>query len=300
MQKIVPHLWFDKQAEEAVKFYTSIFKKGKIGNTSRYTEAGFEVHGMPAGTVLTVEFSIEGTDFIALNGGPLFKFNPSISFMVHCPSIAEAEELWGKLSEGGEALMPFEKYSFSEKYGWIKDKYGVTWQIMYIEGNPRKIYPVLLYVGDVAGKAEEAVKHYVSVFKDSKIGNLVPYPAGIPSEKEGSIMYGDFYLEGQRFGAMDSANPGHEFKFNEAISLLILCKDQKEIDYYWDKLNRDPKEGQCGWFHDKWGVSWQVTSEDWSEMFNGSDPEASDRAMNAMLKMKKIDIAAIRRAYEGK
>lgn len=288
------------QAEEAVRFYTSVFRKGKIGTVSRYTEAGFEVHKMPAGTVLTVEFSIEGTDFIALNGGPVFKFTPAISFMVTCPTKEEVDELWKKLSPGGEALMPLDTYPFSERYGWIKDKYGLTWQIIYSPGATREVFPSLLFVGDVAGKAKDAINHYINTFKKSKMGDITLYPAGMAPEKEGSVMYADFYLEGQKFAAMDSSHPAHAFGFNEAVSLLILCKDQAEIDYFWDKLNRDPDEGQCGWFHDKWGVSWQVTSEDWSEMFNGPDKEAADRAMNAMLQMKKIDISAIRRAYEGK
>jgi predicted 3-demethylubiquinone-9 3-methyltransferase (glyoxalase superfamily) len=300
MQKIIPHLWFDTNAEEAANFYTSVFRKGSVGEITRYTEAGYEVHKMKAGTVLTVEFSIEGFEMLALNGGPVFTFNPSISFMVHCPTKEEVDELWNKLSPGGQALMPLDAYPFSERYVWVKDKYGVSWQIMYMEGAERKIYPVLMYVGDVAGKAEEAIDHYISVFKNSKKGDIARYPAGLEPEKEGTIMYGDFYLEGQRFGAMDSANPGHEFNFNEAVSLLVLCKDQKEIDYFWEKLNRDPNEGQCGWLHDRWGVSWQIAPEGMGRMLNSRDKAASDRAMNAMLEMKKIDIALLKKAFDGK
>ena len=119
-QKITPHLWFDKEAEEAVKFYTSIFRNSQIGATSRYGKEGFEVHGMPEGTAMTVEFELEGQKFLALNGGPVFKFNEAISFMVHCDSQKEVDYFWKKLSAVPE----------SEQCGWLKDKYGLSWQII--------------------------------------------------------------------------------------------------------------------------------------------------------------------------
>lgn len=308
MQKIIPHLWFDKNAEEAVKFYTSIFKGGKIGATTRYTEAGFEVHQMPAGTVLTVEFQIEGMDFIALNGGPLFNFNPSVSFFLNFDPSKDKDArknldlLWGKLSEGGKALMPLDKYPFSERYGWIQDKFGVSWQLILSnpEGDERPfIVPSLLFTGDVSGKAEEAIRHYASIFKDSKLGQLARYPEDTEIHKKGMLMFGDFMIENQWFAAMDGGDV-HDFEFNEAISLLVLCKDQKEIDYFWEKFEVPPGEGQCGWLKDRYGVSWQIAPEGMGEMLNSEDKEAADRAMNAMLQMKKIDIAALKRAYEGK
>ena len=122
MQKITPCLWFDSNAEEAVNFYTSIFKNSKIGNISRYGEAGYEIHGKPAGTVLTMEFELNGQTFTALNGGPMFKFNEAISFQVSYESQEEIDYYWGKLSEGGD-----EK---AQQCGWLKDKYGVSWQIV--------------------------------------------------------------------------------------------------------------------------------------------------------------------------
>lgn len=120
MQKITPCLWFDSNAEEAAKFYTSVFKNSKIGKISRYGEAGYEVHHMPAGTVLTVEFELDGRTFTALNGGPLFKFNEAISFQVACESQQEVDYYWEALSAGGE----------KGHCGWLKDKFGVSWQIV--------------------------------------------------------------------------------------------------------------------------------------------------------------------------
>ena len=122
MQKISPCLWFDDQGEEAAKFYTSIFKDSKIGDVTRYGKEGYEIHGREEGTVMTVEFEIEGQKFLALNGGPIFKFNEAISFQVYCETQEEVDYFWEKLSEGGD-----EK---AQQCGWLKDKYGVSWQIV--------------------------------------------------------------------------------------------------------------------------------------------------------------------------
>jgi predicted 3-demethylubiquinone-9 3-methyltransferase (glyoxalase superfamily) len=120
MQKIVPCLWFDNQAEEAVNFYVSIFKNSKVGRIARYGEAGAEVSGRPKGTVMTVEFQLEGQEFLALNGGPIFKFTEAISFIVNCETQEKLDEMWEKLSKGGE----------KGQCGWLKDKYGLSWQIV--------------------------------------------------------------------------------------------------------------------------------------------------------------------------
>jgi predicted 3-demethylubiquinone-9 3-methyltransferase (glyoxalase superfamily) len=299
MQKIIPHLWFDTNAEEAAAFYASVFRGGKVGRSSRYPETGKEVHGMKPGSVMTIEFQIEGYDFIALNGGPVFTITPAISFTIACPTKEEVDELWGKLSLGGKALMPLDAYPFSERYGWIQDKFGVSWQIIYMPEAKRCVVPSLLFVGDVAGKAEEAMKLYMSVFKNSKAGQVARYPAGMEPDKEGTIMYSDFFLEGQKFIAMDSARPEHAFTFNEGVSLLVQCKDQAEIDYFWEKLNRDQSEGQCGWIHDRFGVSWQIAAADMSEMIHTTNKEKLERVMGSMMKMKKLDLAALTKAYKG-
>jgi predicted 3-demethylubiquinone-9 3-methyltransferase (glyoxalase superfamily) len=122
MQKISPCLWFDDQGEDAAKFYTSIFKDSKMGDVTRYGKEGYEIHGREEGTVMTVEFEIEGQKFLALNGGPIFKFNEAISFQVYCETQEEVDYYWEKLSEGGD-----EK---AQQCGWLKDKYGVSWQIV--------------------------------------------------------------------------------------------------------------------------------------------------------------------------
>jgi predicted 3-demethylubiquinone-9 3-methyltransferase (glyoxalase superfamily) len=122
MQNITPCLWFDNQAEEAARFYTSIFKNSRIGRIARYGKAGFEIHGRPEGSVMTVEFEINGQPFTALNGGPVFKFNEAMSLQVYCETQEEVDHYWEKLSEGGD-----EK---AQQCGWLKDRYGVSWQIV--------------------------------------------------------------------------------------------------------------------------------------------------------------------------
>ncbi len=300
-QKIIPNLWFDRQAEEAARFYASAFKDSKIGNVTRATKAGFEFHGLPEGTVLTAEFEIEGLRFIGINGGPLFKFTPAISFLVACKTKREVDALWGKLSEGGTALMELGEYPFSERYGWTQDRYGLSWQVMYAGERQitQKITPTLMFVGDVSGKAEEAINLYAKVFRNAKVGDILRYSKGMEPDREGTIQHASFTLEGQEFAAMDSAKP-HPFSFNEAISLMVECRDQAELDYYWGKLTADGgQESNCGWLKDKFGVSWQVSPTILGEMLLNPDRSKVESVMNTFLKMKKLDIAELKRAYRG-
>ncbi|HSD64426.1 MAG TPA: VOC family protein [Ignavibacteriaceae bacterium] len=296
MQKIIPFLWFDNNAEEAAKFYTSLFKNSKTGKVVRYTEASAKASGMPEGSAMTVPFEIEGYKFTAINGGPVFKFTPAISFFVNSESKDEIQKLWDKLSQDGKALMPLDKYPFSEKYGWVQDKYGLSWQLFYSENKVEyKIVPSLMFVGNLVGKAEEAINYYLSIFKDAKRITTFRYGAGREPDKEESIAYADFLIEGQCFAIMESARE-HKFNFNEAVSFVVNCKDQKEIDYYWDKLTEggDEKAQMCGWLKDKYGVSWQVVPENLAELM--STPEKSQRVMQAVLKMKKIDLEELKTA----
>jgi predicted 3-demethylubiquinone-9 3-methyltransferase (glyoxalase superfamily) len=297
-QKIVPSLWFDKEAEEAARFYTSLFKNSEIRETSHYSEVGQEIHGQEPGSVLTVDYALDGYRFTALNGGPQFKFNPSISFFANCQSEEEVNTLWEQLSDGGSVLMPLQKYPFSERYGWLSDRFGLSWQISVAEGWTKPIIPSLMFVGDRAGKAEEAMKFYTSVFSDAKVGDLFRYSAGQEPDREGTVAYGPFTLAGQDFAAMDSAQ-AHEFGFNEAISFIVNCKDQAEVDYFWEKLSAVPESEQCGWLMDQFGVSWQIVPTVLGELLADPDQARSDRAMEAMLEMKKLDIAGLQAAADA-
>lgn len=301
MQKISPFLWFDDNAGEAVNFYTATFKNSKAGKPVRYTEAGAAAAQRPKDSVMTAPFELEGYNFTALNGGPIFKFTPAISFFVNCEKKDEVQQLWDKLSSGGKSLMPLDKYSFSEKYGWIQDKYGLSWQLFFSESPVKqKIVPSLLFVGDVSGKAEEAINFYISIFSNSKIQSTFRYTADQQPDKEGTIAYADFMLNGQIFAAMDSARQ-HEFNFNEAISFVISCEDQKEVDHFWNKLSEggDEKAQQCGWLKDKYGVSWQIVPAELSKLMSDKDPKKSQKVMQAVLQMKKLDIKSLHKAYNG-
>lgn len=298
MQKITPSLWFDSNAKDAVNRYTGIFDDSSVGAISRYDEASAKASGQPEGSVLTIEFELEGQPFVALNGGPEFSFTPAISFIVNCPTKDEVDDLWAQLSDGGKELMPLDSYPFSERYGWIEDEYGVSWQLIYAGDIPeRKIVPSLLFVGERCGQAEEAIGFYTSIFSDTAIGDIARYgPDQLPDE-EGTVMFADFTLERQIFAAMDSAQE-HDFDFTEAISFVVDCADQEEVDYYWDELTADGgKEGQCGWLKDKYGVSWQIVPTVLSELTQGGDVEGARRATEAMLQMQKIDIGALEGAY---
>jgi predicted 3-demethylubiquinone-9 3-methyltransferase (glyoxalase superfamily) len=307
MQKITPHLWFDKEAKEAAEFYTSVFPDSRINQVS-------VIKDTPSGDCDIVSFQVWGQHFMSISAGPLFKFNPSVSFIVNFDPLffkgvaspekearRKLDSVWERLSEGGTVLMPLDKYPFSVRYGWIQDKYGVTWQLILTEpqGHPRPpILPSIMFVGENAGRAEEAIKFYLDVFKNSKMGDAHRYGPNQTPDKEGTLMYADFVIENCWLAAMDSAQE-HKFNFNEAISLLVFCDNQKEIDYYWSKLSADPAAEQCGWLKDKFGLSWQINPSRMDKMLNDNDPKRVQRVTKAFLKMKKFDLAELEKAYQG-
>lgn len=301
-QKIIPHLWFDDQAEEAANFYTSLFDNSNIGTTTRYGKEGYEIHGQPEGKVMTVEFELAGHKFVGLNGGPHFTFTPAISFHVVCETEAELDELWEKFSEGGSVLMELDQYDWSEKYGWVQDRFGLSWQLSLgklADVHGQKITPSLMYVSE-GGQAEEAVEFYTSAFSGSRITGIHHYGPE-EGQPEGSVAHAQFTLNNQVFMAMDSSPEHADFTFNEAISLLINCESQEELDYFWSVLTEggDPKAQQCGWLKDQFGVSWQVHPAVLSEMLLDSDQEKVNRVTKAFLQMKKFDIQQLQEAFEG-
>lgn len=301
MQKIVPHLWFDREARQAADFYASVFPESSVTGS-------FVLHNTPSGDTEIVSFEVWGYKFMAMSAGPLFKTNPSISFMVNFdpsqdPKARERiDEVWEKLIDGGKVLMPLDAYPFSERYGWVEDKYGVSWQLIFTkpEGDERPlIIPSLLFVTDECERAEEATNFYLDIFRDSKRGAIARYPAGMEPNKEGSVMFTDFKLEDQWFAAMDGSSDMHTFAFNEAISLMVYCENQADIDYYWEKLSAVPESEQCGWLKDKYGVSWQIVSTDLDNMLEEGSKDQVDRVTQALLEMKKLDIAKLKAAHQN-
>jgi predicted 3-demethylubiquinone-9 3-methyltransferase (glyoxalase superfamily) len=294
MQKIAPHLWFDTEAKEAAELYTSLFEDSGIETITTLRDT-------PSGDTDIVSFVLAGQAFQAISAGPLFAFNPSVSFLVTCGRIDEVDALWSRLAEGGTALMPLDAYPFSERYGWLGDRYGLSWQITY--GGDReitqKITPTLMFVGDVSGKAEEAITFYSSVFRDAEVGDIMRYGSGEEPDKEGTVRHASFGLEGYEFAAMDSARD-HRFSFNEAISFLVYCDRQEEVDYYWDRLSAVPEAEQCGWLKDRFGLSWQIVPRAMDKMIQEADEETLARVTQAFLPMKKLDLAKLEEAYAGR
>ena len=293
VQKITPSLWFDGNAKEAVDFYTSIFPSGEVLNTSYYpTEGLADFQKDMAGKVLTSEFILAGHRFSAINAGPEFKFNQSNSFMVNFDTSYDEQakehldEVWGKLIDGGEAMMALGEYPFSPYYGWVKDRYGLSWQLSLSDpkdGEVPCIVPTLLFGGPHQNQAEDAINYYVSVFRDASVGVMARYPIDTGPATAGKLMYANFTLENQLFSAMDSGVV-QDVTFNEAVSYVIACKDQEEIDYYWSKLSSTPENEQCGWCKDKFGVSWQIIPANMGELMQKPD------AFTHMMQMKKIVI----------
>lgn len=294
MQKIITHFWYDKEAMEAAQLYVSLFDNSKIIGSAK-------IYDTPSGTSETVTVELAGQKFMMISAGPFFKFNPSISIRVDCDTIGEVVRLWGILSKGGNVMMPLDSYPFSEKYGWVEDIFGLSWQLMHVSNRviTQKLVPTLMFTQERTGFAEEAICFYASIFKNTSISDIVYYDENESPDPKARVKYSSFILEGQNFSAMDSGFE-HDFTFNEAVSLIVNCENQQEIDYFWEKLSFYPESEQCGWCKDKYGVSWQIVPTAMEEMMKTKDPEKLRRVTEAFLKMKKFDIAELTKAFDGR
>jgi len=271
---IYPCLTLRGKIAEASDFYMRTFGEGRIVQTSPYV----------------IQIELSGQKFMLLNDGPTALPNPSISFMVMCHTPEETERYWNNLIEGGNVLMPLNNYDWSPKYGWIEDKYGVSWQLYTgtYEDNFQKFCPTLMFTGTRAGKASEAVNFYTGIFPQSHIGGIMNY-----SEADGEpvnfVKHAQFKLNDFMVMAMDSSSDQGS-GFNDAISIVAECDTQAEIDQYWEQLTANGgREVACGWLTDKYGISWQIIPKVLGKLM--SDPERGQRAMAALMKMKKLIIA---------
>ena len=297
-QKITPTLWFDNKAEEAINFYVSVFPNSKINFVKKWTDDMLLPNeSMKLGTVQSASFTLDWMQFYAFDGGPDFQFNPSISFYAVFETLAEVDEVWNKLADGGEVLMPLKKYDWTERYGWIKDRFGVSWHIMKdkLKNVGQPIMPIIMFSGDQRGDAEEAIDLYMSVFEDSVSDGLSRYRVG-DRGPYGMVKHAQCRLMGQTFIVMDNGKDD-DIPFNEAISFYVNCHDQKEVDYYWDKFTKEGSESQCGWLKDKFGVSWQIVPEFLTDKVVNGEPARVQKMMEALLLMKKLDVAQLTEAY---
>ncbi|HEY5771514.1 MAG TPA: VOC family protein [Chitinophagaceae bacterium] len=275
-ENITPCLWYNGQAQDAAALYCSVFTDAKI----------------TAQSPIVTAINVSGHSITLLDGGPMYKPNPSISFFYICEQEDELNKIWNAFGKEGVVVMPLDKYPWSEKYGWINDKFGISWQIALgkISDVGQKITPCLMYTGKQYGRADEAIAHYSSIFKNVKVDGILRYGANELPDKEGKVKHAQVALNDQKFMIMESAAP-HNFTFTEAISLTIHCETQKEIDYYWEKLTESGAESMCGWLKDKFGVSWQIVPTILNKIM--SDPAKAGKAAQAFMAMRKLNIEQI-------
>lgn len=283
---IFPCLWFDGNGKEAAQFYTKTFG-GKI------TEDTF--------SVLTIELFDQ--KLMLLNAGPQFEKNASVSFMVLCETEDEVGRYWEQLTDGGLVLMELGEYPWSKKYGWVRDRFGVTWQVYLGENQgEQKIIPTLMFLHKNNGKALEAMEYYTGIFPDSRIGKVLTYGEGMGNETHeipGNIQHAHFELDGLSFFCMDSSYD-HKFDFNEGISIVVMTENQEETDYLWNALIANGgSESHCGWLKDRYGLSWQIVPKKLIELINAEDADKAQKAVEAMLKMRKIVIEDLEKAFRS-
>lgn len=278
MKALYPCIWMNNNAQQAAEFYCSVFPDAKIEDNNP----------------MVTTWSSLGEKFMLLNGGPRFRPTPSISFYSIFPEENQIQQIWDKLADGGMVMMPLDSYPWSKKYGFLQDRYGLSWQLEtnVPEGAKQRFIPAFMFTGDQFGRAEEAIQRYSEIFPDSSTCFISRY-GNDAGDQSGKINHAQFFLSGQRFAAMDSSLD-HKFNFTEGLSLVVPCEDQSEIDFFWEKLTDGGQESQCGWLKDKFGVSWQIVPANLSQLI--SDPQKGSRVVEAFMKMKKFDIAALENA----
>ncbi len=282
---IFPCLWYNGEAKQSADFYCNVFN-GKITVDSP----------------VVINIELFGQRIMLLNGGPQFEKNASISFMVICETEQEVEEYWIKLSENGLVLMELGEYPWSKKYGWLRDQFGVTWQIYLGEKQTeQRIIPTLMFIHQNNGKAMQAMKIYTDIFPNSKIGSVLKYGDGNEShEIPENVQHAHFELNGYSFFCMDNSYD-HQFDFNEGISFVVMTDNQEETDRYWNSLTADGGvENNCAWLKDKFGVCWQIVPKRLLELMNDfNNPDKAQKVVQAMLGMKKIIISDLENAYNS-
>lgn len=276
-QSITPCLWYNGQAQEAARLYCSVFANAKI----------------TAQSPIVTAIDVSGQSFTLLDGGPMYQPNPSISFYYICETEEELNRIWNAFSKEGMTLMPLDKYPWAEKYGWLADKYGVSWQLALgkISDVGQKITPCFLFTGKQYGRVDEAIAHYAAVFKNTTIDGILRYGANEKPEQEGKVKHAQINLGGEKLMLMESAGE-HKFTFSEGVSLTIHCETQQQIDYYWENLTSGGgQESMCGWLKDRFGVSWQIIPTMLSKIM--SDPAKAGKAAQAFMSMRKLNIEQI-------
>ena len=303
MQRIVPNIWSNGEAEAMGAFYASVLRSTTAEVSSRYPTAGLLPFQEPlAGQPLTVDLDIDGYRMVIINAGPEFKPNASVSFLLNFDplmfggdtdaAIAELDRVHAELLHGGRASLPLGEYPFSPHYAWVEDRYGVNWQLMLTNpaGDPRPfVVPWLQFPGTATGTstgtatdaayrdALDAIAMYTGLLPDSAPGFAVPHP-----DDATKTMFSEFRLYDQWFAASDGSAQADAFSCG--VSLEIRCETQAEIDTYWNALSAVPEAEQCGWLADRFGLSWQITPANMGELMQ------RPHAFEHMLQMGRIII----------
>ena len=280
-QVITPAIWCDGTADEAAQFYADVFRDTSIAEQAPGIAATVSIHGFRLSLI---------------NGGNQYAPNPSISCILNFDPLLFGgeeqardylDELYERLSTGG-VLMELGEYPFSPRYAWVRDRFGMTWQLMLTDpdGDPRPfVIPSFMFGGTNHAHAEEATDAWIALFDNSRRGVLYRYEEGGPLDA-GTVMFTDFTLRGTWMAATDSGT-FHDFTFTPGVSMIVSCRDQEEIDRYWAGLSAVPEAERCGWCVDRWGVSWQVVPHNIAELM--ADAATRDK----ILHMGKIDLAKL-------
>lgn len=295
-QFIVPNIWCTRNAEEVGQFYADVLPDTTTEVESRYPQTGLLDFQEPfAGLPLTVAVNVAGYRLTLVNAGDEFSPNPSISFFLmfgadRFGSVEQAREaldrVWVGLQPGATVLMALDEYPFSDYYGWVQDRYGVSWQLGLadpVRDDGAFVIPSLLFGGAAQNRAGEARAKYAEVFPEFEAGGAYPYGEAQGSATPEALMYSEFRIQGQTFGAMDSGVE-QDFSFTCGVSLEVHCADQAEIDRIWDALSAVPEAEQCGWLADEFGVSWQIVPANMGELMERPN------AFEHLLQMHKIVI----------
>lgn len=273
-KRIYPCLWFNKNAQEAVDFYSLIFS-----DIRKFDSNGF-----------STTFEIAGSKFMVMNGGPTYQVNSAISYYFYSGSEAVLQRIYESLSAGGHILMPLGKYEWSTQYAWVIDRFGVNWQLDIDDiQSKQKIVPTCLFVNKKNQSVKDAISHYTGIFKPSKVILEAPYntESGMPF---GTLLFAQCSLNGYIFNTMSSTMV-HDYDFTPGNSFVIECSTQAEIDYYWHKLGDGGHYSRCGWLVDKFGISWQVLPDFLAKLVN--DPDKGPKVIQAFMKMQKFDIETL-------
>lgn len=272
INQIYPCLWFDGQARAAADFYCTLFNNSKI----------------IADSPILTKFELNKNKFMALNGGSKYKINPSISFSISCDSLEETNNLWNQLMDRGKELMPIDRYEWSERFGCLQDRFGLSWQLS-LNKRPvkQKIKPCLIFANKNWGRTEEAINFYSSIFDHSSTDLLIHYYVNGNHTKK--VFYSEFTLNHLQLIAMDSQNE-HNYSFNDAVSFVVECQSPKEIEFLRKKLTDGGQESISGWLKDRFGVSWQVVPAILGKLME--NPKRADGLTKKLIKVKKNESTA--------